>query len=160
MDKAFAFAKEHGICTEASYPYVAKSTTCRKGQCSVAIPAGAVTGYRDVPPNSEAALLAAVARQPVAVAIEADQLAFQLYSGGVLTKECGSKLDHGVLLVGYGEDQGVPYWKIKNSWGSSWGEGGFIRIKRGVKGSGQCGINSMASVPVVVAPKTEEETLV
>lgn len=160
MDKAFTFAKDHGICTEKSYPYVAKSTTCRQTKCTVAIPAGGVVGFRDITPNDEAALMAAVAKQPVAVAIEADQTAFQLYNGGVLTKECGANLDHGVLLVGYGVDQGVPYWKVKNSWGSSWGEGGFIRLQRGVKGSGKCGINSMASVPVVKAKGDEAEALV
>merc|ERR1719215_2060230 len=153
MDQAFQYAKGHGICTEQSYSYQGKAATCRAPNCSVAVPHAAVQGFRDVAANDEEALMQAVARQPVAVAIEADQLSFQLYSGGVLTQECGDKLDHGVLLVGYGTDNGVDYWKIKNSWGPSWGEGGFLRIKRGVKGSGQCGINSAPSYPVIHAPQ-------
>merc|ERR1711977_597554 len=91
-------------------------------------------------------------KQPVSVAIEADQMAFQLYSSGVLTKECGSKLDHGVLAVGYGTDNGVDYWKVKNSWGSSWGENGFLRLLRSDSiPDGECGVLKMSSYPVVDA---------
>merc|ERR1712023_323831 len=63
--------------------------------------------------------------------------------------ECGNKLDHGVLLVGYGTDKGVDYWKVKNSWGPSWGEEGYVRIERGLTGDGQCGIKAGASYPNV-----------
>merc|ERR1712196_205175 len=93
--------------------------------------------------NNEDALAAAVEQQPVSVAIEADQRAFQLYSSGVFTSTCGTNLDHGVLAVGFGTDGGQDYWKVKNSWGSSWGEKGYIRLGRGSEfnsGSGQCGI--------------------
>lgn len=97
----------------------------------------------------------AIAKQPVSVAIEADQTNFQLYQGGVLTKSCGSSLDHGVLAVGYGTDNGVDYWKVKNSWGSSWGENGYIRIERSsTSGPGECGIKSMASYPIVSVSAT------
>merc|ERR1712226_631005 len=91
----------------------------------------------------------AVAQGPVSVAIEADQTAFTLYSGGVLTKTCGDKLDHGVLAVGYGTDNGVDYWKVKNSWGPAWGEQGYLRIERGVQGPGECGIKSQPTYPIV-----------
>jgi len=154
MDQAFKYARGHGICTEQSYPYQAQSAACRASNCSVAMPPTAVQGFRDVAAYDEQALMHAVSKQPVAVAIEADQLAFQLYSGGVLSQECGDKLDHGVLLVGYGTENGTDYWKVKNSWGSSWGEGGFIRMKRGVKGSGQCGITSAPSYPIVRAERS------
>merc|ERR1712080_184990 len=90
-----------------------------------------------------------VAQQPVSVAIEADQSAFQLYKGGVLTGNCGASLDHGVLVVGYGTDSGKDYWIVKNSWGPSWGEKGYVRIQRGKKGPGECGIKSEPSYPVV-----------
>merc|ERR1712151_365122 len=82
----------------------------------------------------------------LAVAIEADQSSFQLYSGGVMTGSCGTQLDHGVLAVGYGTDSGKSYWKVKNSWGASWGENGYIRM---VRGQNQCGISNQPSYPVV-----------
>lgn len=108
--------------------------------------------------QTEKALEAAVAQQPVAVAIEADQSVYQHYTGGVLTDDaCGSKLDHGVLVVGYGVDDGKKYWKVKNSWGSSWGEQGFIRIEKGsaAKG-GECGIRKMAAFPTVKKARVTE----
>merc|ERR1711971_288054 len=150
-DAAFGFLKDHDVCLESSYPYTAKSgPTCKEDTtCEVGIPKGSVTGYFDVPSDDTNALMEAVAKQPVSVAIEADQMSFQLYGGGVLTKECGSKLDHGVLLVGYGTDNGTKYWKLKNSWGPSWGEQGYLRIERGLPGAGQCGIKAMASYPQV-----------
>jgi hypothetical protein len=105
---------------------------------------GAVEG------DNPKALLAAVARQPIAIAIQANQLSFQLYSGGVLTDDCGTDLDHGVLVVGYGADNGTDYWLVKNSWGPNWGEDGYIKIARNMTdGSpGQCGVASMPSYPV------------
>jgi len=85
---------------------------------------------------------------PVSVAIEADKSVFQLYSHGVLdSTSCGTKLDHGVLIVGYGSDSGKDYYKVKNSWGPNWGEDGFIRIARG---KNMCGIADMASYPTGV----------
>lgn len=149
MDAAFDFLKTQDVCTEDSYPYRAKDGSC-KSQCDVAITSGGVTGYMDVSIGSVEALQEAVAQQPVSVAIEADQLSFQLYRSGVLTGNCGAQLDHGVLCVGYGTDNGVDYWKIKNSWGAKWGEEGFLRIDRGSHGqSGQCGVLQMSSYPVV-----------
>merc|ERR1711955_78431 len=109
-----------------------------------------VTGYKDVSTDSEQALMSAVAQQPVSIAIEADQASFQLYSSGVLTASCGTRLDHGVLAVGYGTDAGSDYWKVKNSWGTSWGEHGYVRLSRGSSREGECGILSgPPSFPVV-----------
>eukprot|EP00420_Gonyaulax_spinifera_P006312 CAMPEP_0197943578 /NCGR_PEP_ID=MMETSP1439-20131203/124983_1 /TAXON_ID=66791 /ORGANISM="Gonyaulax spinifera, Strain CCMP409" /LENGTH=499 /DNA_ID=CAMNT_0043566833 /DNA_START=59 /DNA_END=1555 /DNA_ORIENTATION=- len=152
MDAAFTFIENQSACTEESYPYEAKDGVCRQSNCSVGIPAGGVQGYKDVPTQDMDALMEAVAQQPVAVAIEADQMAFQLYNKGILTQECGAKLDHGVLVVGYGTEGGVDYWKVKNSWGPQWGEAGYIRIKRGVPKDGECGIKDAPTYPVVGKP--------
>jgi len=144
MDYAFQYVKKSGLASESSYPYKGVDGTCQSSSKARALPAATVTGYTDITAGSETALLAAVATRPVSVAIEADQSAFQLYSGGVMTGTCGHNLDHGVLAVGYGVDNGVNYWKVKNSWGSGWGEKGYIRIQRG---TGKCGIADAASYP-------------
>jgi len=137
MDYAFSFWEGVNVATEASYAYTAKAGTC-KSRFSVAIPKGGITGYKDI--SSESLLLDAVTNVgPVSVAIEADQSSFQHYSSGVLTGTCGTSLDHGVLAVGFGSSGGTDYWKVKNSWGSSWGVNGYVLIQRGVN---KCGIAS------------------
>jgi C1A family cysteine protease len=96
--------------------------------------------------------MTAVVQQPVAVAIEADENAFQFYSSGVLTKPCGTNLDHGVLLVGYGTEGGLDYYKVKNSWGTTWGQEGYVLLGRGATyngNQGQCGIQMDPSYPQV-----------
>jgi len=79
----------------------------------------------------------------VSVAIEADQSSFQLYDGGVITSGCGNRLDHGVLAVGYGTLDGEEYILVKNSWGPSWGDEGYVRVA-----PDQCGITLSPSYPV------------
>jgi C1A family cysteine protease len=145
MDNAFTYVQKYGITTESSYPYTAVQGTCKS--TTPVIPPGVVKGFVDVlPSGDENALAAAVAQQPVSVAIQANQLAFQFYSSGILTGTCGKRLDHGVLAVGYGTDGTTPYWRVKNSWGTGWGEGGYIRIQRGAD---KCGIADAASYPVL-----------
>jgi len=151
MDYAFEYVFGNGgLCSEADYPYVAyKHYYCMDSQCSKM---DAISSYEDVSINSTAALEAACNNGPVSIAIEADQSAFQLYNGGVLTARCGTGLDHGVLLVGYGTDGSDDYWKVKNSWGGDWGEEGYIRLCRNCNansGQGQCGILLSASYPIV-----------
>jgi len=158
MDRAFRWIKLNGgLCTESSYPYVSGSTqkagACAKSACS-SVAGSAVTSWVDVASDSQSAMMSAVAQQPVSVAIEADQAAFQLYKSGVFTGACGSNLDHGVLLVGYGTDDaasGVDYWKVKNSWGTSWGEAGYIRLQRGkAQTCDQCGVLCQGSYPLLL----------
>ncbi len=99
-----------------------------------------------MPANSEEQLAAAVLLNPVSVAIEADQAAFQNYKSGVFDAPCGTSLDHGVLVVGMTEDAYI----VKNSWGVSWGADGYIEMKRGVNATGICGIAMQASYPTKV----------
>ncbi|GLT53283.1 hypothetical protein SLA2020_265660 [Shorea laevis] len=105
--------------------------------------------FEDVPANSEDALLKAVAHQPISVAIDAGGSDFQFYSSGVFTGACGTQLDHGVTVVGYGTSgDGTKYWLVKNSWGTQWGEEGYIRMQRDVATmEGLCGIAMEASYP-------------
>jgi len=142
MDSAFAWAQSNGgLCTEDAYPYVSGTTT-KAGTCVTSCAKNsAPNGFVDVTTNSDDALVTALNGGPVSVAIEADQSSFQLYSGGVFTGACGTSLDHGVLAVGYGTDSGLEYYKVKNSWSSSWGEAGYIRIQKGYpQDGGLCGI--------------------
>ncbi|MBA0792568.1 hypothetical protein Gohar_017059, partial [Gossypium harknessii] len=149
MDYAFEFIiKNGGIDTEEDYPYTARDGTCdpyRKNAKVVSI-----NDYEDVPVNDEKALKKAVANQPVSVAIEAGGRSFQLYQSGIFDGNCGTQLDHGVTAVGYGTEKGKDYWIVKNSWGSSWGEAGYIRMARNVANTvtGKCGIAMEASYPI------------
>ncbi|KAK2983721.1 LOW QUALITY PROTEIN: hypothetical protein RJ640_016625 [Escallonia rubra] len=129
MDNAFDFIQQnHGISTEANYPYQGVDSTCNTNK--EANLAAKITGHDDVPADSESALLKAISSQPVSVAIDASGSDFQFYSSGVFT---GEYLDHGVTAVGYGtSDDGTKYWLVKYSWGTSWGEEGYIRMQRGL----------------------------
>ena len=147
MEGAFKFIIENGQCAASSYPYTAKDGSCHS--CTAV--AHASSCY-DVKPNDQLSLKAAVAKQPVAVAIEADTKYFQSYSSGVLTSSsCGTSLDHGVLTVGYGEENGQKYWLVKNSWGTSWGDKGYVKIGRSesTNDAGICGIAMDPSFPTV-----------
>ena len=108
--------------------------------------AAVMKNFTDVPAG-EGPLLAAVAQQPISIAVQANQPDFQLYNGGIMTHGCGNKLDHGVVVVGYGTERGVDYWRIKNSWGTQWGEAGYFRV---VRGKGMCGVGLVASFPTGV----------
>lgn len=135
--------KNGGVCSEADYPYTS-GTTEKAGTCKTScskVANSTPKGYTTVTKNSDSAMLSALQIAPVIVAIEADQPAFQLYKSGVLTGKCGTSTDHGVLTVGYGTLSGTDYYKVKNSWGTSWGESGYVLIERGVsQKGGQCGI--------------------
>jgi len=150
MDNAFQYVKEnHGIDSETSYPYKAKTgKRCNFKSSDVGADD---TGFVDLPSEDENALKVAVATQgPISVAIDAGHRSFQLYKTGVYyEKNCSPEaLDHGVLVVGYGTDPQLgDYWIVKNSWGAEWGEQGYIRMARNKNNN--CGIASKASYPLV-----------
>lgn len=152
MEGAFKYVIEHGQCSLSSYPYNsgnADSGSCKETSCS---PVAHITSCSDVVPCDQVSLKAAVARQPVSVAISADTRLFQSYSGGVITSpSCYTTLDHGVLIVGYGSENGIDYWLVKNSWGKSWGENGYVKIARtdDKNDPGICGIAMNPSFPSV-----------
>ncbi|CAN1229442.1 Senescence-specific cysteine protease SAG39 [Linum perenne] len=147
MDDAFKFIIQNkGLTTETKYPYDAADGTCNANKEGSS--AATIKGYEDVPANNEAALMKAVASQPISVAIDAGDSSFQFYSSGIFTGECGTELDHGVTAVGYGESDGKKYWLVKNSWGAQWGEAGYIRMQKDVTAKeGLCGIAMQASYP-------------
>lgn len=136
---AIPWEEDRDVCTELSYPYTAQDGSCQSSGCSAGIPRHGVIGVQWVQKNDNA-LMQAVAGRPISVAVDANP--WQGYNSGVFTGCDSDNLNHGVLLVGYGRD----YWKIKNSWGTGWGEAGYIRLER----SGDpCGILDQAVYAVV-----------
>jgi len=148
MDQAYEYIKtNNGIDTEASYPYKAVDQACKFDAANIG---ATVTGYTDIPSGDETALTNAIATiGPIAVAIDASHLSFQLYRKGVYHELlCSSKnLDHGVTAVGYGVESGKDHYIVKNSWGEIWGEKGYILMSRGRNNN--CGIATSASYPLV-----------
>jgi C1A family cysteine protease len=155
MDNAFSWIhKNGGLCQESEYPYTSgdgSQGTCLKS-CSLVEGSGIVE-FVDVVPSSDDYMMDALTMQPVSIAIEADTRDFQLYKSGVFTSStCGTNLDHGVLAVGYGTESGQDYYLVKNSWGTSWGESGYIKLGRGTQynsGNGQCGMLLEGSYPIL-----------
>lgn len=160
MDPAFEWVvKNGGINTEKGYPY--QSAKGRSKFCKLLLKwqkAVTIDGYEDVLPNDETALMCAVSRQPVSVAINAGAYDFQLYADGVFSGACSddpNDIDHAVLVVGYGSDKGKDYWIVKNSWSEDWGLDGYVHIERSTGNKrGVCGIHSFPSYPVTTAGST------
>ena len=133
MDYGFEYVIDHGITTESAYPYKAVDQSCKTDGGDFKI-----SKYTDVGQGNCDDLADAIQGQPISVAVDAES--WQFYSGGIFS-DCGTQLDHGVLLVAYSSDA----WTIKNSWGTSWGEKGFIRLAPG----NTCGLCNSASYPTI-----------
>jgi len=150
MDKGFKYAEKTPLDTEAAYPYQGFDLH----GCDYKTGSGVVgvKSFYDVTPDSAQALHEAIVKQPVSVAIQANQKVFQHYTSGVITEGCGTKLDHGVLAVGYGNTaDGTAYYLVKNSWGPDWGDNGYVKL--GVtEGNGVCGIQMQPSAPTTKTP--------
>jgi cathepsin L len=146
MDQAFQYIiSNNGIDSESSYPYTATGPNrCVFNPANVA---ARISGFTDVNSGDEGALMNAVAKQPVSVAIDASHQSFQMYQSGIYNEPAcsSSQLDHGVLAVGYNAQNGSPYWIVKNSWGANWGMNGYIWMTK--DGNNQCGIATAASYP-------------
>ena len=130
MDNAFKYVKDHGICSESDYPYNA----VKHSKCKIDGGSFKISGFTDIKNCND--LANGLTGRPISVAVDATN--WSKYSNGVFSN-CKDSLNHGVLLVGATD----AYWRIKNSWGSSWGEKGFIRLARG----NTCGICNLASYP-------------
>ncbi|KAK3431584.1 zingipain-2 [Eucalyptus grandis] len=146
-DDAFQYIiQNQGITSEDTYTYQERDGTCDSTKEAQQV--AQITDFADVQPGEDK-LLKVVAQQPVSVGIAASGQEFRHYSGGVFNGDCGEQLDHAVVVVGYGTSEEGKFWKIRNSWGESWGEDGYMRIQRGGESSyGLCGLASQASYPI------------
>jgi KDEL-tailed cysteine endopeptidase len=152
MDSAFRWIINNGgITSEANYPYVAGdghcATTC--GPCQSKPSVVSIKSYVDVA-QSDVALATAVVQQPVSVAVDASGSFWQFYSSGVMNNKCTTNLNHGILATGYGGTGTNQYWLVKNSWGQTWGQAGYVLLGRGAQygAAGQCGVYLDNSYPV------------
>ena len=146
-NRAWSYAESHPLETEADYPYTATSGLfrCKYNKAEGKVK---VTTYHNVTTKSPDQLKAALAQQPVSVAVQADQPVFHQYTGGVITSSaCGTQLDHAILAVGWGTDPTAgDYYIVKNSWTTGWGEQGYVRI--GIQdGAGVCGVQKDPAFP-------------
>ena len=145
VDWTFHYLERNEHCSEEDYPYESGDGDVPKcHECKGAV--DKVSEFVDVPKGDEDQLMKALLLNPVAVAIKADDPEFQVYKGGIMDFDCKPKLNHAVLAVGFGTEDGVDYWKIKNSWGTNWGEDGYFRL---VRGKNMCGIAESASYPIL-----------
>jgi len=147
MTNSFYYIYDNGgIDTEQAYPYEAVQSYCRYRSDYVG---AKVTGWYNVPASESSLQQAVASAGPVSVAIDASQSSFQFYQSGIYYDAyCSSQnLDHAVLVVGYGTEGGNDYWLVKNSWSTSWGDAGYIKMARNY--GNMCGIATMASYPAV-----------
>lgn len=152
VSQAFDYVKDEGLTTANYYPYRARVEACQSHRTPRSIK---IKGCADVPPDDSDALLEALATGPVSVLVNADNDEFKYYDYGIITEDCGEEsdeLDHSITLVGtgYEAEWRITYWIAKNSWGTSWGEIGYVNIvKKPGKGHTECRIASKPSYPIL-----------
>jgi C1A family cysteine protease len=142
--KAMEFVEQNGLCSESGYPYEGQDQPCAMSQCTPVIKPGDLTGYTQMATEDD--MTTALLDGPISVLVEADQAAFQFYQSGVMDDpSCGTQIDHAIINVGLSMSQGANgYWIVKNSWGASWGDNGYIMIARDVN---ECGISTTPTQP-------------
>lgn len=129
---------------EGAYPYKAADGSCKYSSAKGKVK---TTTSHSVTRGSPSQLKAAIAKGPVSVSVEADHTVFGHYTGGILnSKSCGTNTDHAIAAIGYGTSGGQDYYIVRNSWGASWGEHGYINIAA-VSGDGICGIQKAPAWP-------------
>ena len=153
MTYAFKYGQDHPMCTQTQYPYRGVDQTCKSDTTGMCQGGVQVKSFVEVKENSKKDFYAALAQQPLAIGVCAEGIGWQFYFSGIVRWLCGSCLDHGVLATGYGHGGwkifgDTDFVSIKNSWGSSWGESGYIRVaSKAETGKGTCGIYQLASYP-------------
>lgn len=133
QSRVYKYLESTKQCLESSYPYTGVDGTCHSCEGAVSV----LSGYTSLKAGDETGMGSAVLVTSLAVAIQADQKEFQMYKSGVLDFNCGTNLDHAVTVEGYGTESGKDYWIVRNSWGNSWGDKGYVKMARG---KNLCGI--------------------
>lgn len=140
LEDALKYIVAKGLPGNSTYPYYPKYVTC---PAKLPASSGWLKSYKALPGGNEGGLVAYLNNGPIAAAVTVDDSWFS-YSGGVFSSaSCSGAVNHAVLIVGAGtdDDTGAPYWLIRNSWGPNWGEGGYMRLQRGVgTGNGICNV--------------------
>ncbi|KAM0941080.1 putative actinidain [Dioscorea sansibarensis] len=148
IDDALKYIRRSGgLDSDIDYPYNATYQQCDKKKEGNKVVT--IDTYQHLSENNEPRLKMGVAKQPVAVGIEAYGRAFQLYDHGIFTSDCGTRIDHAVTIVGYGTEDKKDYWIIKNCWGNFWGEAGYMRLERNIESTkGKCGVAQYPYIPL------------
>lgn len=140
QSRVYKYLENTEQCSESDYPYTGVDGTCHS--CKGAVPV--LSGYTSLKAGDETGMGSAVLITSLAIAIQADQKEFQMYKSGVLDFNCGKDLNHALTIEGYGTESGKDYWLVRNSWGTSWGEKGYVKM---VRGKNLCGLSNSVVFP-------------
>jgi len=137
--------KTSGAELNSAYPYTGVDGTCKY---KASLGKVNTTGYSNVNGNNTS-MMSATNGRPLTVAINASGISFQSYKSGVLSGSCSTSTNHVVVIVGYNSSASTPYWIVRNSWGTGWGNGGFINMEQNSTSKGMCGINTQVNYPFI-----------